>query len=357
VADLSRGPLRKAVRRGLAVARDVARRLIDHPSAPLDSRDLSADPATADDLRFCYRLFLRRNPDPIGFGAYRDQIARGVTVQELVSYFVGCPEWMARGLYKASTASHLERVETADFALYVIGADPVVARELITTGEYEPHVARPLRAALRPGAVFVDVGANVGYYSLLAARAVGEHGKVVAFEPSPANLKVLLLNKLTSGLDHLTVYPFAVSDREGLLSLMKIVSIASSRRVTEDELRHLTDADLVYATTLDRALAGEPRVDVIKCDIDGHDFLAMRGATEVLRQRRPLVFAELNPNTLRQFSGVDPADYLRLFAELGYRTTALLRTGESIACDAPTQVLGIIETRALDQLDLMLAPA
>src|SRR5262249_36466739 len=135
------------------------------------------------------------------------------------------------------------------------------------------------------------------------------------------------------------------------------VSIASSREPSEDDLRYLNDADVVYATTLDRMLASEPRVDVIKCDIDGHDFLAMQGAAEVLARRRPVVFAEFNPGTLRQVSATDPRESLRFFLGLDYGIEVLLRPDERMVCGRREQaVMALFEQRALDQVDLLLTP-
>ena len=82
----------------------------------------------------------------------------------------------------------------------------------------------------------------------------GSGGRVIAFEPNPDSLKVLLLNTLPEG-DTIRVYPFAVSDREGFLSLMRIVSIASSKPVAEAELRYPSDVVLTYAVRLDDVAA------------------------------------------------------------------------------------------------------
>src|SRR5262245_12902200 len=144
---------------------------------PLDRADLARTPATFADVYRCYRLLLRRNPDPTGYRAYADKVADGITVEELVGYFLGSPEWISRGLYRGAGDAHLERVETADVSLYVIKSDPVVGRELLASRAYEPHVTDRLRPCLVPGGVFVDIGANVGYYTLLAARRVGEEGR------------------------------------------------------------------------------------------------------------------------------------------------------------------------------------
>ena len=323
---------------------------------PLDRADLARTPATLADVYRCYRLLLRRNPDPTGYRAYADKVADGITVEELVGYFLGSPEWIARGLYRAAGDAHLERVDTADVSLYVIKSDPVVGRELLASRAYEPHVTERLRQFLVPGGVFVDIGANVGYYTLLAARRLGREGRVIAFEPNPVSLKVLLLNTAPEG-GTIRVYPFAVSDREGFLSLMRIVSIASSKRVAEEELRYPSDVTLTYAVRLDDVLRDEPRIDVLKCDIDGHDYRAIRGGLATLARTRPVVFAEFNPGTLRSFSEIDPVEYLRLFVGLDYRMTVLLRHAESVACGQDVgRVLALLETSRLEQVDLMLTP-
>ena len=305
----------------------------------------------------CYRLLLRRNPDPTGYRAYADKVADGITVEELVGYFIGSPEWVTRKLYQAAGDTDLERVDMADLSLYVIKSDPVVGRELLATEAYEPHIAGRLRQCLGRGGVFVDIGANIGYYTLLAARCVGPEGRVIAFEPNPVSLRVLLLNTRPAG-DAVRVYPFAVSDREGFLSLMRIVSIASSKPVAEEELRYPNDVTLTYAVRLDDALRDEPRIDVLKCDIDGHDYRAIRGGLATLERTRPVVFAELNPGTLRSFSEVEPVEYLRLFTDLGYRMTVLFRQSEPAECDRDAgRVLRLLEAARVDQVDLMLTPA
>jgi hypothetical protein len=191
--------------------------LVTPPPPPIDGAPTGDSRATLADVHACYRLFLQRNPDPIGMGAYADQVTKGIAVRDLIAYFVGSPEWIERGLYRAAGNTALQRVETEHFPLYVIKSDPVVARELIATGAYEPHLTDRLRARLRPGATFVDVGANVGFYAILAAHAVGRSGRVIAFEPNADNLKPLLLNRLVNDVPQIDVLPFAVSDEQGFV--------------------------------------------------------------------------------------------------------------------------------------------
>jgi hypothetical protein len=76
---------------------------------PLDRADLARTPATLADVYRCYRLLLRRNPDPTGYRAYADKVADGITVEELVGYFLGSPECIARGLCGIGRAAPLLR--------------------------------------------------------------------------------------------------------------------------------------------------------------------------------------------------------------------------------------------------------
>ena len=138
---------------------------------------------------------------------------------------------------------------------------------------------------------------------------------------------------------------------------MQIVSIASTKRVAEAELRYPSDVNLAYAVRLDAILRDEARIDVLKCDVDGHDYRAMRGGLATLARTRPVVFAEFNPGTLRSFSEVEPLEYLRLFTGLDYQITALPRRNGPVRCGQDVgRVMALLEAAGLEQVDLMLTP-
>src|SRR5262249_23039238 len=121
--------------------------------------------------------------------------------------------------------------------------------------------------------------------------------------------------------------------------------------------RYANDVTLTYAVRLDDVLRDEPRIDVLKCDIDGHDYRAIRGGLATLARTHPIVFAEWNPGTLRSFSEIDPDEYLRLFTSLGYRMTVLRRASEPAECGQDVgRVLALLQTAGLEQVDLMLTP-
>ena len=107
--------------------------------------------------------------------------------------------------------------------LYIHGEqDRHVSRRLREEGIWEPYETALLMSLLRPGQVFVDVGANIGYFSLIAARLVGDGGAVYAFEPDPLNFRLLQASVASNGLTrrvHAVSAALAAKEGEGLLYL------------------------------------------------------------------------------------------------------------------------------------------
>src|SRR5437867_7825119 len=94
-----------------------------------------------------------------------------------------------------------------------------IAREVCFTGRYEPQETALVRAILRPGMTFLDVGANWGYFTLAAAHLVGETGRVVSLEPDPRLFAVLRANLADNRLGHVVALPVAAAEQPGWLTL------------------------------------------------------------------------------------------------------------------------------------------
>lgn len=152
-------------------------------------------------------------------------------------------------------------------------------------GSYEHGKQRAFAAQLTPGSAVYDVGANVGFYTLLAARAVGPRGAVVAFEPLPENLAFLRRHLELNGASQVRIVEAAVSDRGGTARFARGASreMGSLREGGELEVKTLS---------LD-AFVGEgsgPPPDCIKLDVEGGECAALEGARRVLERWRPVVF-------------------------------------------------------------------
>jgi FkbM family methyltransferase len=150
-------------------------------------------------------------------------------------------------------------------------------------GAYESYVQRIIAEELKPGAIFYDVGANAGFYSLLASRLVG-NGKVFAFEPLPQNIQYLQKHLVLNGIKNVEVFAMAISDRAGT-ALFQQESTRAMGRIQEN-------GDLQVATSSLDILLREQTITpptFIKMDIEGEEFKALLGARECLERSKPVL--------------------------------------------------------------------
>ncbi len=195
----------------------------------------------------------------------------------------------------------------------------------MAVGLYELDTYRTLRRLLRPGAWFVDAGANIGYFTLLAAKIVGPTGRIDAYEPDPVNRarleEHLAINDLAG---RVRVHGVALSDRDGQIDLYHpddanhgIASIYAALVPTGTKYT-------VPTVRMDRHLDGVP--DVIKMDIEGGEVLALPGMRRILREARPIVLLELHgPEAARiAWEEFNAASYHLCHMRKGYPTITSL---------------------------------
>ena len=173
------------------------------------------------------------------------------------------------------------------------------------TGNVEPEVQRVLRGHLSPGATFLDVGASVGFFTVLGARLVGPAGRAVAFEPNPSACAAIRANADLNGLENVEIVVQALSDREGE-GFLEGSPAATASLVAEQTAA----AVRVRTTSLDRFLAERPELapDLVKIDVEGHESAALRGMAATLKSVRPVVIVEMHGE--REFLSIlEDADY------------------------------------------------
>jgi FkbM family methyltransferase len=183
--------------------------------------------------------------------------------------------------------------------------DPHGANPGYGLGTSEPVIQELLGSLLAPGAVFFDIGANVGFFSVIAARMVGPTGTVVAFEPLPANVVGLRANAARNGMDQVRVIAAAVGDRAATVAL-QVTSDPTHARLREVRERDdaIDELEVPMVTVDELVDAGViPPPTVIKLDVEGAEVAALRGMTGTLRRHRPTVVCELH-GTNRQVGAV-----------------------------------------------------
>jgi FkbM family methyltransferase len=183
------------------------------------------------------------------------------------------------------------------------------------TREYEPGTSEIVSRLTMPDAVAVDVGAHIGFYTLLLSQRVGGGGQVYAFEPETTNFQLLSRNVQLNHCTNVTLEDSAVSDAAGRASLYvnehnrgdpRLAPLASGGRSV-----------VVRTVALDNYFNGRRKPDIIKIDVQGAEWRVLAGMRNLLAAPAPIVVIEWTPELIRS-SGGDPVALLEEFRSRGF---------------------------------------
>lgn len=217
-------------------------------------------------------------------------------------------------------------VETRSGARFAVDTQDLIQRYLYLFGVWEPHMTSWLQRRLKPGDGFVDVGANVGVFSVLAAQLVGDKGQVVAIEASPVFHHRLLQQARLNGCRNIRAVNAAVSDRRERLTFV----LASSRNMGANSIvPYDGPAESTFETEalplpelLDPAELANARV--IKIDVEGAEGGVVRGLAPVLDRLRPdaEITVEVTPARMAQL-GYSAQELLTTMTDAGFHVYRL----------------------------------
>lgn len=190
--------------------------------------------------------------------------------------------------------------------------NPRTAKHIID-GSSERAVQEALQAHLRPGVVFYDLGANIGFFSLVGARLVGAMGKVFSFEADPELANRLRENVSRNNLAWISVENKAVWSETRAVAFAR----ADPRQSPDRGLGFVTEASnsttiQVDAVSLDDYAGSFPPPDFIKCDVEGAEVAVFRGARKLLHSKRPVILCEIHSEENRRI-------LIRELSQAGYR--------------------------------------
>lgn len=205
------------------------------------------------------------------------------------------------------------------FRMFLNPDDKTITPYIMSYRSWEAEETGRIVEYLKPGDTFVDAGANVGYYTILAANLVGKSGRVFAFEPEPQSFAILKKNVQLNGLESIvTIEQKALSNEAGTLKLYLAAANKGDHHVFDrgDELPFVE----VEAVSLDDYFRGDERgVDFIKIDTQGAEAIILRGMQGLLGRNPDMkIVMEFGPAGLREF-GEDPRAMLAAFDDRGYR--------------------------------------
>jgi len=223
-------------------------------------------------------------------------------------------KWLNR--VHAAVALALHGSKFADVGPFRVRLDPrdrFIAKKIVLYGGYETHEIELLCSLVRPGDHVLDVGANIGLFTLFLSRAVGPTGRVVAVEPDPDNVALLKENAKANRCDNVTVVPCALGTEEGVVNLyqvdenrgnLSLADVGDTGRAVNVTMRRGADV-LAELNT-------RPRV--VKIDVEGAEPMVVRG----LGYRPPVMLFEFAPSLLERFD-FDPQGFLADLTADGYR--------------------------------------
>jgi FkbM family methyltransferase len=262
-------------------------------------------------------------------------------------------------LRKRGLLQHPFLTRDRDGILFRTHLEDHVQRYLFWYGSYEPVELAIAQAVLQLGDVVLDIGANIGNYSLTAAKAVGTSGSIYSFEPSTATFLQLQENIRLNGLQTIHAIQAAVGNSPGLATLyvsandnigMTSLQPADNFSDVVEQVKLITIDDFVRKT-------GIPQVSLIKIDIEGSELAALQGMLEVLTRHQPLLMVEINAATLARF-GTAPSALYGFLQSLGYQPYEIIdsktiRLVNDMDKEADLMLFATSKHRIAEKLDLL----
>jgi FkbM family methyltransferase len=305
---------------------------------------------THDDIFYCFRLLLGRNPSPEEIAGHMSRVGEDLT--SVVASYLTSLEFARRGLLR-QVHSDVAMTDLVGFKIYS-SDDDISVGKVVRTGNYESHVTAFFRKFLKPAMRVVDIGANIGYFTMLSASIVGPQGYVLAVEPNPHNVKLLEASRRANGFDWVSVVQVAAGRVPGVLALHTSHSNGMTSAL-DSNMDALLDCETVPSIPLDSICKGP--IDLIKIDVEGAEYNALLGSVGIIRQCLPTIVSEFSPGMLLGISNIDGPGYLQWVLDLGYRLAIIEDDGSITDAGSDWQrVMTAYERHGSDHIDIIAAP-
>lgn len=218
--------------------------------------------------------------------------------------------------------------------------DEWIQKQIYFFGEYilENTYVKFWNGLLKSGDIILDAGANVGYYSMLAAKRILPDGKVYSFEPVSSTFKALKKNIELNGFKNVTPVNSGVSDSKGKLKIYvaDITNTGTSSLALQGNFSGITEeADII---TLDEFVVENKidKIDLIKIDVEGCEYNALKGMEKLIRKEKPLMLIEIVDERLKLFNS-SKEDVFKFFEDAGFYGYEILDENRIRKYEVPTE--------------------
>jgi len=200
---------------------------------------------------------------------------------------------------------------------------------LSLNGTYEEFETELFKKEIKESDIILDIGANIGYFTLIFAQIVGNHGKVFAFEPDPTNFALLKKNVEINGYENIVLINKAVSNKSGKLKLFLSDDNRGDHRIYDSyDGRNFVEIESIKLDDFFNDYNG--KIDFVKMDVQGAEFLVVQGMLNLLNKNKNMkIISEYWPMGLKR-SGAIPEEYLLLLLDLGFNLSNINETQKKI---------------------------
>lgn len=250
-------------------------------------------------------------------------------------------------LFRFSRPQHLTLVSAhSGLKMWINPNDTGEAPQLLLGNVFEEFETELVRSCVKPGMRVADIGAHVGYFTILLAKLVGESGKVHAFEPEPNNFEILKKNVAGNSFNNVTLYSRALSDRAERAKLFLDKSNLGNMSLEEKNIPQGSGGGALEVETaiLDSVLGGI-KLDFIKIDVQGAEGLVLGGAeNSIFKNPDVKILMEFWPYGLKNM-GTDPLVLLKRVEAAGFDLHIVDQRSKNLKKSAPEKIIGISQNR------------
>lgn len=216
------------------------------------------------------------------------------------------------------TISNRKLYKTIYGDYFLLNDKSCVDRNIKDFSVWEPESTSVIKKLVKPGNILLDIGANIGYYTVIASKIVGETGKVLSFEPTKHFFDVLQNTVEINKLKNVMLYDFGLSDENSESEISIGENSATIHWIKNDGIP--LDIEHIALKRLDDIISSLDinKIDFIKIDVDGHEPAFLEGAWKTLEKYKPTILMEISHRHYRK-AGYLAWDFYRKLREKGYR--------------------------------------
>lgn len=251
-------------------------------------------------------------------------------VHSLVQFLLSVPKFPGRDYLIERLPKWFIRTPTGEAIVrtrfgFNIKVDPLfdknIENVIYERGVYELGTVSLIRQLLKEGDVFIDVGANIGFLSMVAAVTVGKKGEVLAFEPVPSTYDLLVANRELNGFSQLQTFCIGVGSKSETVTIQTEEQNRGGASIVN---KHGGSGIKIQVKKLDELITSSP-VSLVKIDVEGYEFEVLKGAEELLKRDRPALIVEYSSN---RENSVDSLKMFKWIQELGIYDFYKLKRGK-----------------------------